>query len=109
MKNDYKVLKDFGVTDENSPIYGSHATGQIVDCTDEVAAEFVASGNLELIPVKEQEEAANAEVEYVVLKEDGLKVGGEVIAKGGIVSLKPNLKATKTLLEKGSIELKTVE
>lgn len=108
MKNDYKVLKDFGVTDEASPIYGSHAAGQVVDTTEEVAAEFVASGNLEMVPVKEKEEAENAEVEYVVLKEDGLKVGGEVIAKGGIVLLKPTLKATKTLLEKGSIELKAI-
>lgn len=49
MKNIYKALKDFGVTDDSSPIYGSHVAGSEIDVTEEVAAPLVADGSIELV------------------------------------------------------------
>lgn len=105
MKNDYEVVKDFGVTDEASPIFGSHATGQTVDCTDEVAAPFVEAGNLKLVPKKDQEENKKLLSKYTVLKEEGITIEGTLHDKDSIIELKPHLKKTEALVESKAIEL----
>lgn len=103
MINIYKATKDFGVTDQESPIYGSHVAGSEVDTTPEAAAVYVEDGQLEL--VSEGKPDKKTIKTYKVLVADTVVGGDEApIAIGETVELDPKDKATKKLIKDEAIE-----
>lgn len=101
MINIYKATQDFGVTDQESPIYGSHVAGSEVDTTPEAAAPYVASGQLELVSEGKKDESLKA---FKVVAEEGITVEGVEYVKDAEVEFDPKNKEVKKLVKSGDLE-----
>ena len=81
--NTYKALRDFGVQDESSTIYGSHVAGSEVILEAYVAQAYVENGDLELVSTGFGAAAAPEKEEITEATPDADEVAGsEVIADG---------------------------
>lgn len=62
-RKEFKVLKDWKVTDTTLPYYGSHAPGSVVLVHEDVAAPLVEEGTLEAVDVRTEQEEMSEPVE----------------------------------------------